>query len=128
MQNDEARLRAQDPAALMQMHALAVGLLSYGTALPRELGIYLDTFGADLAAAIEDMTGTRPASRSRGDMRLLTVAEVAGLARVSKMTIYRLIRAGELDTIRMGTIYRIPQAAARKLLGETPQPSGQGPP
>ncbi|MBN9182528.1 MAG: helix-turn-helix domain-containing protein, partial [Microbacterium sp.] len=30
------------------------------------------------------------------DMRFLTVAEVADLMRVSKMTVYRLVHAGEL--------------------------------
>jgi excisionase family DNA binding protein len=127
MQDDETRLRAQGRRALMQMHALAVSLLSYGTALPRELRIHLDTFSADLAAAIEDVTGARPASTSPADMSFLTVTEIADLARVSKMTIYRLIKDGELDAIRMGSIFRIPQAAARKLLGEIPQPPGEGP-
>lgn len=39
--------------------------------------------------------------------RLLRVGEVAGIMRVSKMTVYRLIRAGELDATRVGRGYRI---------------------
>lgn len=39
--------------------------------------------------------------------RFLTVAEVAGLMRVSTMTVYRLIRAGELASVRVGRSYRI---------------------
>jgi excisionase family DNA binding protein len=39
--------------------------------------------------------------------RFLTVAEVAALMRVSTMTVYRLIRAGELASVRVGKSYRL---------------------
>jgi excisionase family DNA binding protein len=39
--------------------------------------------------------------------RFLTVAEVAGLLRVSSMTVYRLINAGELPAVRVGKSYRL---------------------
>ena len=39
--------------------------------------------------------------------RLLTVQEVAAIMRVSNMTVYRLIRAGELRSARVGRGYRI---------------------
>jgi len=39
--------------------------------------------------------------------RLLTVHEVAGIMRVSNMTVYRLIRAGDLKAARVGRGYRI---------------------
>jgi excisionase family DNA binding protein len=42
-----------------------------------------------------------------GEHRLLTVREVADTMRVSNMTIYRLIRAGELPAIRVGKHFRI---------------------
>lgn len=38
---------------------------------------------------------------------LLTVGEVAALMRVSNMTVYRLIKAGQLPAIRVGKNYRI---------------------
>jgi excisionase family DNA binding protein len=38
---------------------------------------------------------------------LLTVAEVAAVMRVSNMTVYRLIKAGELPAVRVGKNYRI---------------------
>ena len=41
--------------------------------------------------------------------RLLTVAEVADLMRVSTMTVYRLIKAGDLAALRVGKSYRIKQ-------------------
>ena len=39
--------------------------------------------------------------------RFLTPAEVAELLRVSSMTVYRLIKAGELRAARIGKSYRI---------------------
>jgi excisionase family DNA binding protein len=41
----------------------------------------------------------------------LTVAEVADQMRVSGMTVYRLIHAGELRAIRVGRSFRVPQDA-----------------
>lgn len=40
-------------------------------------------------------------------VRFLTVAEVAQLMRVSTMTVYRLIKAGDLASVRVGKSYRI---------------------
>jgi len=45
------------------------------------------------------------------DMRFLTVAEVAGMMRVSTMTVYRLVKSGELPAVRFGRSYRIPESA-----------------
>ena len=39
--------------------------------------------------------------------RLLTVREVAEVMRVSNMTVYRLIRSGQLVATRVGRSYRI---------------------
>ncbi|MEO7556702.1 MAG: helix-turn-helix domain-containing protein [Acidimicrobiales bacterium] len=39
--------------------------------------------------------------------RLLTVAEVASLLRVSNMTVYRLLKAGELPSVRIGKSFRV---------------------
>ncbi len=38
---------------------------------------------------------------------LLTVGEVATMMRVSNMTVYRLIKAGQLPAVRVGKNYRI---------------------
>lgn len=48
-----------------------------------------------------------PLAQSNARARLLTVAEVADLMRVSTMTVYRLIKAGDLPAIRVGKSYRI---------------------
>ena len=39
--------------------------------------------------------------------RFLTVQEVADLMRVSSMTVYRLIKAGELPAVRVGRAFRV---------------------
>jgi excisionase family DNA binding protein len=46
-------------------------------------------------------------TQSVGRTRFMTVAEVAQLMRVSTMTVYRLIKAGELPSVRVGKSYRI---------------------
>ncbi len=39
--------------------------------------------------------------------RLLTASEVARMMRVSRMTVYRLIRGGSLRAVRVGRNYRV---------------------
>ncbi len=41
------------------------------------------------------------------DATFLTVAEVATMMRVSKMTVYRLVHSGELPAIRVGRSFRV---------------------
>ena len=48
-------------------------------------------------------------AQSDARLRLLTVAEVADFIRVSTMTVYRLIKAGDLPAIRVGKSYRVKQ-------------------
>jgi excisionase family DNA binding protein len=45
------------------------------------------------------------------DIAFLTVAEVAQLLRVSKMTVYRLVHAGSLNAVRVGRSFRVPEDA-----------------
>jgi excisionase family DNA binding protein len=47
---------------------------------------------------------------------LLTVAEVADVLRVSNMTVYRLIKAGDLPALRVGKNYRIREADLSRFL------------
>lgn len=60
--------------------------------------------------------GLRPAE-SLGD-RLLMVREVAELMRVSNMTVYRLIKAGDLPAIRVGKNFRIRRSDVESYLGD----------
>ncbi len=50
------------------------------------------------------------------DVRFLTVAEVAAMMRVSKMTVYRQVHAGELPAIRFGRSFRVPESAVQEAL------------
>jgi excisionase family DNA binding protein len=50
------------------------------------------------------------------DVRFLTVAEVALVMRVSKMTVYRLVHSGELEAIRVGRSFRVPEQAVNQYL------------
>jgi excisionase family DNA binding protein len=52
-----------------------------------------------------------------GDL-LLTVREVAATMRVSTMTVYRLIKSGELPAIRVGKNYRIRESDVNRYLSE----------
>jgi excisionase family DNA binding protein len=69
------------------------------------------------------MTETH-ADSGLSEMRFLTVAEVAALMRVSKMTVYRLVHAGELTAVRVGRSFRVPEQAVHDYLREA-VPSGQ---
>ena len=48
-------------------------------------------------------------SQSFSKARFLTVQEVADLMRVSSMTVYRLIKAGDIRALRVGKSYRVPE-------------------
>jgi excisionase family DNA binding protein len=45
------------------------------------------------------------------DARFLTVAEVADMMRVSRMTVYRMVHSGDLPAIRFGRSFRVPESA-----------------
>jgi excisionase family DNA binding protein len=49
---------------------------------------------------------------------LMTVSEVADTMRVSSMTVYRLIKGGELPALRVGKNYRIRQSDVQRFLAE----------
>lgn len=48
--------------------------------------------------------------------QFLTVAEVAALMRVSKMTVYRLVHNGELPAVRVGRSFRVHANAVHDML------------
>ncbi len=51
-------------------------------------------------------------------MRFLTVQEVADIMRVSSMTVYRMVHAGEIPAIRFGRSFRIPENAVSHLVSQ----------
>jgi excisionase family DNA binding protein len=59
-----------------------------------------------------------PARRSYAGDPLLTVSEVAATMRVSNMTVYRLIKSGQLAALRVGKNYRIRESDMNAYLNE----------
>lgn len=56
------------------------------------------------------------ADRPLSEVKFLTVAEVATVMRVSKMTVYRLLHSGELPAVRVGRSFRVPERAVQDYL------------
>jgi excisionase family DNA binding protein len=50
--------------------------------------------------------------------RFMTVGEVASFQRVSSMTVYRLINAGELPAVRIGRSFRLRSEDLDRYLAE----------
>jgi excisionase family DNA binding protein len=57
--------------------------------------------------------------RPLNEVVFLTVAEVASVMRVSKMTVYRLVHSGHLPAIRVGRSFRVPEQAVQEYLRES---------
>jgi excisionase family DNA binding protein len=58
----------------------------------------------------------QPPDAPLSQVKFLTVAEVAALMRVSKMTVYRLVHSGELNAVRVGRSFRVPEKAVHDYL------------
>lgn len=69
------------------------------------------------------MAGSPHSDGSLAEVKFLTVAEVAELMRVSKMTVYRLVHSGELAAVRVGRSFRVPEHAVHAYLREAFQES-----
>jgi excisionase family DNA binding protein len=63
-----------------------------------------------------DSTGPRPVDPALAEVRFLTVAEVAAVMRVSKMTVYRMVHGGDLPAVRVGRSFRVPEKAVHDYL------------
>ena len=60
--------------------------------------------------------GARSGGERLSEVKFLTVAEVAQVMRVSKMTVYRLVHSGELPAVRVGRSFRVPEQAVQDYL------------
>ena len=69
--------------------------------------------GKPVACRTKDVVchGTRAGDIS--EVKFLTVAEVAAMMRVSKMTVYRLVHDGDLPAVRVGRSFRVTEHATR---------------
>ena len=50
---------------------------------------------------------SEPSEIHLSQVQFLTVAEVAAMMRVSKMTVYRLVHGGDLPAVRVGRSFRV---------------------
>ena len=58
----------------------------------------------------------RPVDPALAEVKFLTVAEVAAVMRVSKMTVYRMVHGGDLPAVRVGRSFRVPEKAVHDYL------------
>jgi excisionase family DNA binding protein len=65
--------------------------------------------GSTTGSAIGPTPDPRGSGADISGVRFLTVAEVASVMRVSKMTVYRLVHSGELPAVRVGRSFRVPE-------------------
>jgi excisionase family DNA binding protein len=72
--------------------------------------------GVTPGTAVPASRGSRTDPERLGELRFLTVAEVATLMRVSKMTVYRLVNAATLPAVRVGRSVRVPEQAVHEYL------------
>lgn len=56
---------------------------------------------------------------SLAGVKFLTVAEVAQVMRLSKMSVYRLIHAGDLEAVRFGRSFRVAEKAVDAYLRDS---------
>ncbi|AYJ51049.1 helix-turn-helix domain-containing protein [Rhodococcus sp. P1Y] len=68
-----------------------------------------------MAPVNKSSKGSSPDGQLAGT-QFLTVAEVATLMRVSKMTVYRLVHGGELPAVRVGRSFRVHAKAVHDYL------------
>lgn len=61
-------------------------------------------------------------SNLKGDIsevKFLTVAEVAAVMRVSKMTVYRFVHSGQMPAVRVGRSFRVSEEDVNEFLKDS---------
>jgi len=61
-------------------------------------------------------SGVTPLTGSLPGGKFLTVAEVAAIVRLSKMSVYRLIHSGQLEAVQFGRSFRVTEKALNAYL------------
>ena len=70
----------------------------------------------DETAPTQGSGGVTPLTPSLPGGKFLTVAEVAGIVRLSKMSVYRLIHSGQLEAVQFGRSFRVTEKALNAYL------------
>jgi len=76
----------------------------------------MSTTPKDAARGKPASAAPRPVEHALSDVKFLTVAEVAAVMRVSKMTVYRMVHNGDLPAVRVGRSFRVPERAVHDYL------------
>ena len=63
-----------------------------------------------------DPGGVTPLASNLQAGKFLTVAEVAAILRLSKMSVYRLIHSGQLEAVQFGRSFRVTEKALNTYL------------
>ena len=69
-----------------------------------------------MARLAESTVDTMAGKPDLSEAKFLTVAEVAAMMRVSKMTVYRLVHSGELPAVRVGRSFRVREEDANEYI------------
>src|SRR5690606_41396285 len=88
----------------------------YRAVYRRHLHSFPTRRSSDLPRSLTMPQKKGPESVTPGEVQFLTVAEVAAMMRVSKMTVYRLVHSGELPAVRVGKSFRVPEKAVHSYL------------
>jgi excisionase family DNA binding protein len=92
------------------------------TPVPGCLAAVAAVFGVPVADLMMAPPPADTAEPGPAGDRFLTAGEIAGMLRVSRMTVYRLIHGRELESHRIGRSFRVRESAVRAYLRGT---SGQ---
>lgn len=71
-----------------------------------------------------NVKGVITVAENFANAKFMTVTEVADMMRVSRMTVYRMIHAGDLPAVRFGRSYRVPQEAVQAIVTDTDSATG----
>lgn len=69
-----------------------------------------------MARLAESTVDTMAGKPDLSEAKFLTVAEVAAMMRVSKMTVYRLVHGGDLPAVRVGRSFRVREEDANEYI------------
>lgn len=73
------------------------------------------------------MDGPEDMSSANVSSHFLTIAEVAAAMRVSKMTVYRLVKAHAIAAVRVGRSFRVPEEAVNDYIRRATEPATPAP-
>jgi excisionase family DNA binding protein len=109
--------RPLDTAALLEV-------LEESGAADADTRAWVKAFAAQILGLDDRVPAPVPSLRlgpkaPREEVLLLTVAEVASIMRVSKMTVYRMVHSGVLPAVRVGRSYRVPERSVHEYVDET---------